>query len=623
MIDRSRPNVGPSIEKVRRTPRINGDTVKKICKRFWIRWVFLVFLTNFSHACRLLEKHDADADSIVDDSKPNEEVAGKAPPNLWSPTMRKSSAGYYFMVAETISLKEKDARKALPLYELAYSLDPNPFLGGKMLMAKAISGQRTEALLEARRMALLYPQDANLHFFYGDLLAGSGQLPQAAEQLEKAIELNPQMENAYLLLTQVYQGQQDQGKAIVVANELVRNQPGSIAGWSQLSRLYLVTRRYREALVPAKRAWEMQSSNPQLTQIYAITLQLNGKTAQAMQIYEQLYRMDPSDEELTARMVDLYRELGNLESALELLEEMGRKDTTQKRPVIQMQKAILLWELKRNGEATELLEGVLKQYPDSDRVRYLTGFASERERKYERALEIYRSIPDQSSLKNEADLRILLIFRLQKNWQAAFEQARRLLDHNSLSWEGYGIVASVYGDADNFQEAVKVAQTGYQKFPNQPRLLYIKGVYQEKMGDIAGCMATMRLVTQKDPTNSSAFNFLGYLYAERGENLTEAERLVLRALELKPDDGFYLDSLGWIYYQKNQLDKAILYLERALKKEPLEGAIMEHLADAYFKKGEKAKALQWYQNAAKSKLTPKELARIKDKLKTLGANNVQ
>lgn len=563
------------------------------------------------------EDLDSDQKQSSGDDEPKQDDLTKVPQNLWSPALRKSSAAYYFMVAETMALKEQDPKKALALYETAYNLDPNPFLGGKMLVAKAIAGQRTEALYDAQKMTLLYPTDANLRLFYGDLLAQSGDLARAAEELEKCIDLNPTLENAYLILSQVYQNQKDTPKAIVVGNELVKKVPSSVAGWSQLSRLYLINHRYKDALLPAKRAWEMQSMNPQLTQIYAIALQLNGKTAQAIRVYEQLYQMDPSDEELTARMVELYRELGNLESAISLLQEMESKDQSRRRPVLQMQRAILLWELKKNKEAQTLLESVMSAYPESDRVRYLAGFAAERTRELNRALEIYRSIPENSSLKIEAEMRILLILKEAKKWDAVLDQAKKIREMPQLSWEVYGILAGVYGDLGRYKDGLELAQLGFEKNPNKPRLLFLKGVYQEKLGQINECIETMREVIKKDPGNSSAYNFLGYLYAERGENLDEAEKLILKALQLKPNDGFYLDSLGWVYYQRGQWDKAIKILEDAIKIEPQEGAIHEHLGDVRLKKNDKIGAIKHYQDAMKVRLDKKERQRILEKLQKL------
>jgi len=76
-------------------------------------------------------------------------------------------------------------------------------------------------------------------------------------------------------------------------------------------------------------------------------------------------------------------------------------------------------------------------------------------------------------------------------------------------------------------------------------------------------------------------NFAGYLLAQKRKDLPEAERLVLRALELRPDTGAFLDSLGWVYFQRGEYQRAVETLERASLLEPDEPVILEHLGDAY------------------------------------------
>ncbi len=542
----------------------------------------------------------------------------KVPMSLWSPQQRRSTAGYYYLVAEYMAMKDRDAKKALPVFEAAYSLDPNPFLGGKMLAAKAAAGDRAQALLESKKMVLLYPRDAQLRFFYGEMLTQAGQADEAITQLEKCVELDPHYESAYLELTEVYQSSKQVTKAIVVAKELTKNIPSSVIGWSQLSRLYLINNQHKEALIPARRAWEMQSNNPQLTQVYAIVLQMNGKTKQAVRIYEQLYRMDPADEELTQRMVDLYREIGNLDSAVELLDEMAKQGGPA-RPAVQMQKALLLWELKRNKEAAALLDALVKEYPESDRVRYLAAFGQERIEQTDKALALYKAVPNESSLKKDAEFRSIVILKDLKRVDDAMALGKTLLARPEVSWDAFGVVSGVYADANRYEDAIKILDDGYTKFSDKPRLLFLKGVYQEKAGDRDACIATMREVIKKDPENSSAYNYLGYLFAEKSEHLEEAEKLISRALELKPNDGFYLDSLGWVHYQRGEFDKAAPLFEQAIKLEPKEGVIYEHLGDVKKSKGDKKAAHDLYEKALQGSLEDKDKERIEGKLKESAA----
>ncbi len=141
------------------------------------------------------------------------------------------------------------------------------------------------------------------------------------------------------------------------------------------------------------------------------------------------------------------------------------------------------------------------------------------------------------------------------------------------------------------------------------------GVYQEQNGEWASGVDSMKKVISQDPKNASAMNFLGYLYAEKGVELDEAERLISLALKLKPDDGYYMDSLGWVFYQKGDYTKALDLLLKAAEKVPDEGIIYEHIGDVYLKLGNKDKAKDFYLKASLNKVEERDKPRLREKLK--------
>ena len=91
--------------------------------------------------------------------------------------------------------------------------------------------------------------------------------------------------------------------------------------------------------------------------------------------------------------------------------------------------------------------------------------------------------------------------------------------------------------------------------------------------------------------NAEALNYLGYLLAVRGEQLDEAIQLVQRALKEEPDNGAYLDSLGWAYFRRGNLDEAEKYLVAAVKQIPDNSEIQEHLEDLFARRGRYADAV--------------------------------
>jgi Flp pilus assembly protein TadD len=127
----------------------------------------------------------------------------------------------------------------------------------------------------------------------------------------------------------------------------------------------------------------------------------------------------------------------------------------------------------------------------------------------------------------------------------------------------------------------------------------------------------MRRAIDINPSNAPALNYLGYTYAESGKRLDEAEKLIKRALNIEPEDGFYVDSLGWVYYQKGEYQKAVDQLERAVNLTGSDPTITEHLGDAYDKVGKIRDARHEYQDALKRTQDTDQAERLKTKIAAL------
>jgi len=578
----------------------------------------LAVALTIAAGCRLTQTKDSatlDGAELGDALDPTQDTRS-VPVSMWSPAQRESTAGFYFLAAEMMSLRGQ-LEKALPVYEASYNLDPNAHVGGKMIAAKASVGDKEEALAEAHRMVLLYPRNHRMRFLYAEMLAGARRPDEAIEQLETVIKLGTENDGPYLLLSALlFHIRNDRERSIRVLRDLTVRNPASVAGLTQLAKLLLATGRKSEAIAPARRAWEIDAQTPEVALVYAIALEVNSRSKDAMQLYEQLYRTNPTNEELTARMVQIYRELGDLGDALELLDDAARA-AGKPTPGLSMQRAIVLWELRRYPEADKILQDLLEQNPDSDRVIYMNGRGRERSSNFDDALALYARVPKESPLRPNADIRRAVILQEQKKFSEAAAVIRPLTEGDEPSADAFVLLAGILSDDGKPKESLTIIAGAVERLPGNNRLLFLRGVYEEKTGDITACIRSMREVIRKEPRNSSALNFLGYIFAERGENLEEAESLIGRALEVKPNDGYYLDSLAWVFYQRGDYEKAWEFLERAAKVEPEEGVIFEHKGDVKLKLGDENAALDFFEKAASSKLEERDRKRLTPKLERL------
>ena len=109
-------------------------------------------------------------------------------------------------------------------------------------------------------------------------------------------------------------------------------------------------------------------------------------------------------------------------------------------------------------------------------------------------------------------------------------------------------------------------------------------------------------------------NYLGYSWVDQGINLERARKMIERAVELRPNDGYIVDSLGWVLYRMKDFDGAVRHLERAVELRPNDPTINDHLGDAYWRVGRYIEARFQWQRALALKPEEDQISAIEDKL---------
>ncbi|MCP4656873.1 MAG: tetratricopeptide repeat protein [bacterium] len=164
-------------------------------------------------------------------------------------------------------------------------------------------------------------------------------------------------------------------------------------------------------------------------------------------------------------------------------------------------------------------------------------------------------------------------------------------------------------------EVVVLAERLLEQQPESLTALFLLGTAQERNGARASAIAAFRRLLALAPEHAPTLNYLGYMWAEAGENLPEALDMIKRAVAFDPDNGAYVDSLGWTYYQLGRLEQAREALEWAVRLVPDDATILEHLGDLYLKLEELNLARDCYRQAVE--LDGENLAAVRRKLQTL------
>jgi tetratricopeptide (TPR) repeat protein len=161
----------------------------------------------------------------------------------------------------------------------------------------------------------------------------------------------------------------------------------------------------------------------------------------------------------------------------------------------------------------------------------------------------------------------------------------------------YLVLADLLADDGRAQDAHGVLDKAAARFPDDVSVPFQRGALYERTKDYDRAESAFRAVIAREPRHAQALNYLGYMLAERGERLDEAVALIDKALAIDPDNGSYLDSLGWAYYKLRRHEDARKYLSRAAEQLPSNSVVQEHLGDALAALGRHADAIAAWQRA--------------------------
>src|SRR5208282_6054534 len=150
---------------------------------------------------------------------------------------------------------------------------------------------------------------------------------------------------------------------------------------------------------------------------------------------------------------------------------------------------------------------------------------------------------------------------------------------------------STYLEIKEYAKAERIFQDALKLFPDNVDLFFNMAVLFEKTGKFDDMVTALKRAIELDPKNAEALNYLGYSYADKGINLKEALSLVQKATELKPDSGYIVDSLGWVYFKMGRLEEALETLKKAVNLVKDDPVLNEHLGDVYEAMGKYADAL--------------------------------
>jgi tetratricopeptide (TPR) repeat protein len=523
---------------------------------------------------------------------------------------------FYFMWGRTAELEGKleEAREA---YEKALVCDLHAVHVMHRLAVLLINMDKKEVAAGWIKTIIdENPENLSSYSFLANLYVGMDEFAKAEEIYLNVISKNPQDYDNMLLLGALYARQKKFDEAKDTLEKLVKLNPESFIGYHYLAKIYLETEKFDKARSSFEKALELNWS-PFLAFEAAFFLEKNGFPDDALQLYRQIIAEDEVNERVRTMAISLLLRMDRIDEAIVEMEELMVLAADPFK--IELNLSRLLLDRKRYDEAISHLLNILDSDPDFNDARILLAVAHHDKGDVTAAKNSLRKVGSQAGDYENATVFLTRILIEEKNHGAAINLLReRISDEKTRRKSFYPALASVLQDQQKNDEAADVFQEALTLYPDDKDLLLEYALFQDEQGDVDGALRTMAKVLLLSPDEPYALNYMGYTWAERGVKLDKALAYIEKALELRPDDGFVRDSLGWVLFKMGRLDEALAELQKSLKIEGEDPTINEHLGDVYHRLGKVRKARSAWGRALALQKDDKKKSRLRKKIEANG-----
>ena len=276
---------------------------------------------------------------------------------------------------------------------------------------------------------------------------------------------------------------------------------------------------------------------------------------------------------------------------------------------------------RRGGEDLALVYLQLALYLQPNHPLALLSLADlyESVKKPQMAIKVYERMPANSPLKRNAQIQLATNLDAADRSDEAIKILKDVTAEAPKDIEAIMALGNIERGRKKFADCVTSYSQALDAMPastdkNTWVTYYYRGICEERSKQWNKAETDMRKALELQPEQPHVLNYLGYSWIDQGINLDEGMKMIKRAVDQRPDDGYIVDSLGWAYFRIGNFEDAVKNLERAIDLKPEDPTINDHLGDAYWRIGRTLEARFQWAHARDLKPEAEELPKIEAKI---------
>lgn len=512
-----------------------------------------------------------------------------------APPSREAEAQYHILAGE-VAAGRKQPRVAAEEFLKALDLVSDATLAARATMLALSANDAGLSLTGARKWLKLEPTSLEAREVILRLALRAGLVDESFGQGMAIVADHPGgpddgFRHVALLLSQE---EEHTASALLLMDRLVNTQPRRSGAWHAQGLLALHFNDIELAERSAREAVRLDPASKDAPLLLTGVLVRKGDFAESDRLLENQARNNPIEADLrlgyTRLLIDANQK-GRARKQLKavLKREAGNTDA-------QYMLGLLDLDDGKLDEAETRFRGLAQGKERGVDSHYYLGRIAERRDQFETALKEYTLVTSGQQVLDATIRRSAMLARLGRlpDARATLEQLRE--QYPQIAPRLYVIEGQLLGDAGDLDEGLRLYNEALKLFENDPELLYARSLINERLRRVDDAEADLRAVLVREPADARALNALGFMLTVHGTRLDEAERLIIRALELTPQEPSVIDSMGWLRFRQGRSNEAVALLSRAYDAFP-DPEVAAHFGEALWNTGERERAQQVWKKA--------------------------
>jgi len=542
-----------------------------------------------------------------------------------NPVMSRYLATDLFLKAN-MSLLDEDFLTASVLFKYLNDLEPNHDFIQKKYAISLIKMGDLETATPVLENLYKNNLDEKMGLILAGLYASLDQEKKAREIYQQILKKNGKNEDACVFLGKSYAIEKNSKRAISLLQKCAESNPSSGMYDFYIGKIHVDDGHMDLAIKSFEKAHKKQPLLSQPVSALGAIYEEREQFEKAILTYKRYLNKKENDEPILSRIIQVLFVKERYDEVIPYAERLS--DIEPENLNLKVKLGILYTDAEKFPEALSIFKELLSHAPQSDKILYYIGAIYQEINEYQDAINYFNQIPSSSPLYSDSSIQMA---NMLSSLASGAEKWREIfLSHVNKSIENLAdlrvefsvIKSGFFESVGKYKEALEsmMVVQNEKGFGNQHKY-YLANLF-EKEKKYAESTELIMGILEQEPKNAHAWNFIGYAFLMRGQDMDKAYEYIHKAFKLSPNDGYIRDSLGWYYYKTGNTKKALKELEYAFKQVPDDVEILKHLAEIHKELKNFNKARSFLESALKLARYPSDKSEILISLDKLNSDRL-